>query len=74
MQIKVYCEPNMFFDSMMKNNVNLCFIFHLNIISFSNVKTEMLYKIWISKEKNNKYKVINTNSTIVDSKIVESKD
>ncbi|MBO5349760.1 MAG: hypothetical protein J6A89_08105 [Clostridia bacterium] len=73
-QFKVYCEPNMCFDSMMKNKANLCFIFQLNITSFSNVKTEMLYKIWISKSNKNAYKVINTNSTIKNNEVINSKD
>ena len=63
-------EPNKCFDSMMNNKVNLCFIFQLNIFSFSGVKTEMLYKLWISKDKKGKYNVINSNSTIKDN-IVE---
>lgn len=69
-QFKVYCEPNKCFDSMMKNKVNLCFIFQLNIYSFSGVKTEMLYKLWISKDKKGHYDVINTNSTIKDNKVL----
>ena len=69
-QFKIYCEPQKCFDSMMSNKVNLCFIFQLNIYSFSGVKTEMLYKLWISKDKKSKYNVINTNSTIKDN-IVE---
>lgn len=69
-QFKIYCEPNKCFDSMMNNKVNLCFIFQLNIFSFSGVKTEMLYKLWISKDKKGKYNVINSNSTIKDN-IVE---
>ena len=73
-QFKIYCEPNRCFDSMMKNKVNLCFIFQLNITNFLNVKTEMLYKIWISKDKGSTYKVINTNSTIKDNKVIENKD
>lgn len=73
-QFKIYCKPDMCFDSMMENNVNLCFIFQLNITSFSNVKTEMIYKIWISKDKDKEYKVINTNSTIKDNKVIDSKE
>lgn len=73
-QFKIYCEPNQCFDSMMKNKVNLCFIFQLNITNFLNVKTEMLYKIWISKDNGSTYKVINTNSTIKDNKVFENKD
>ena len=73
-QFKIYCEPDQFFDSIMKNKVNLCFIFQLNITNFLNVKTEMLYKIWISKDKGSTYKVINTNSTIKDNKVIENKD
>lgn len=73
-QFKIYCEPDMCFDSMMKNRVNLCFIFQLNITSFSNVKTEMLYKIWISKDKKNSYKVLHTNSTIQENKVIENKE
>lgn len=69
-QFKIYCEPNKCFDSMMNNKVNLCFIFQFNIYSFSGVKTEMLYKLWISKDKKGKYNVINSNSTIKDN-IVE---
>lgn len=57
---------------MIKNKVNLCFIFQFNIYNFSNVKTEMLYKIWISKSKNGQYEIINTNSTIKDTIIVEN--
>lgn len=71
-QFKVYCEPNKCFDSMMRNKVNLCFIFQLNIYSFSGVKSEMLYKIWISKDKKGSYNVINTNSTIKENKVIES--
>ncbi len=71
MQLKIYCEPNKCFDSMMKNKVNLCFIFQLNIYSFSDVKTEMLYKLWISKGKRGIYNVINTNSTINDNKLID---
>lgn len=71
-QFKIYCEPNKCFDSMIKNKVNLCFIFQFNIYNFSNVKTEMLYKIWISKSKNEQYEIINTNSTIKDTVIVEN--
>lgn len=70
-QFKVYCEPFQCFDSMMKNEANLCFIFQLNIYSFSGVKTEMLYKLWISKNKNGDYNVINTNSTIKDNKVID---
>jgi hypothetical protein len=73
-QFKIYCIPNNCFDLMMKNKVNLCFIFQLNITSFSNVKTEMLYKIWISKSGNNKYEIINTNSTIQDNKVIINKE
>lgn len=73
-QFKIYCDPNGCFNAMMENKVNLCIIFELSITTFSNVKTEMLYKIWISKEEKNIYKVINTNSTIKNSKIIESKD
>lgn len=69
-QMKIYCEPDMCFDSMMQNKVNLCFLFQFNIYSFSNVKTEMLYKIWLSKGKNNQYEVINTNSTILNMKVI----
>lgn len=71
-QFKIYCEPNKCFDSMIKNKVNLCFIFQFNIYNFSNVKIEMLYKIWISKSKNGQYEIINTNSTIKDTIIVEN--
>ena len=71
-QFKVYCEPNKCFDSMMKNKVNLCFIFQLNIYSFSGVKSEMLYKIWISKDKKGNYNVINTNSTIKENKVIDN--
>lgn len=69
-QFKIYCEPDMCFDSMMKNKVNLCFIFQLNIYSFSGVKTEMLYKLWISKDNKDHYNVINTNSTIKENKVL----
>ena len=69
-QFKVYCEPNGYFDLMMKNKVNLCFIFQLNIYSFSGVKTEMLYKLWISKSENGNYNVLNTNSTIKENKVI----
>lgn len=70
-QFKVYCVPNDCFDLMMKNKVNLCFIFQFYIYSFSGVKTEMIYKIWISKDKKSKYNVINTNSTIIENKVIE---
>ncbi|MDE6284332.1 MAG: hypothetical protein K2M17_01125 [Bacilli bacterium] len=70
-QFKVYCVPNDCFDIMMKNKVNLCFIFQFNIYSFSGVKTEMIYKIWISKDKKGNYTVINTNSTIKENKVIE---
>ncbi len=69
-QFKIYCEPGKCFDSMMNNKVNLCFIFQLNIYSFSGVKTEMMYKLWISKDKKGKYSVINSNSTIKDNIVV----
>lgn len=69
-QFKIYCEPGKCFDSMMNNKVNLCFIFQLNIYSFSGVKTEMIYKLWISKDKKEKYSVINSNSTIKDNIVV----
>ena len=71
-QFKIYCEPNKCFDLMMCNKVNLCFIFQLNIYSFSNVETQMTYKIWISKERNGIYKVINTNAIMNDSKIINN--
>ena len=73
-QFKVYCEPNKCFDSMMKNKVNLCFIFQFNIYNLSNVKTKTLYKIWISKNKNAKYEIINTNSTIENTTIVKNQN
>ena len=69
-QFKIYCKPNMCFDSMMKNKVNLCFIFQFNIYSLSGVKTEMLYKLWISKNKIKNCKVINSNSTILKNTII----
>lgn len=71
-QFKIYCEPKKCFDLMMKNKINLCFIFQLNIYSFSDVKTEMLYKIWISKDKKGIYNVINTNSTINENKVIQN--
>lgn len=71
-QFKVYCEPNQCFDIMMKNKVNLCFIFQLNIYNFYDVKTEMTYKLWISKTKKGKYEVMNTNS-IINNNIIEEK-
>lgn len=73
-QFKIYCEPNQMFDYMMNNKADLCFLFQFNIYSFSNVKTEILYKIWLKKIKNKNYEVINTNSTIIDNKIIESKE
>lgn len=71
-QFKVYCEPGKCFDSMMQNKIKLCFIFNLDIYSFSDVKTEMQYKMWISKEKEGSYNVINTNSTIKENKVIKS--
>ena len=73
-QFKVYCDPKGCFDAMIQNKSNLCMMFQFNIYSLSNVKTEMSYKIWISKGKKNEYKVINTNSTIMNSEIIRSKE
>ena len=63
-QFKVYCEPNKCFDIMIQNKNDLCFIFQFNIYNLYDVKTEMIYKLWISKNKEGEYEVINTNSTI----------
>lgn len=63
-QFKVYCEPNKCFDIMIQNKNDLCFIFQFNIYNLYDVKTEMIYKLWISKKKEGEYEVINTNSTI----------
>lgn len=70
-QFKIYCEPGKCFDSMIKNKVNLCFMFQLNIYSFSGVETKMLYKMWISKNENGNYSIISTNSTIKENKVIE---
>lgn len=73
-QFKVYCDPKGCFDAMIQNKSNLCMMFQFNIYSLSNVKTEMSYKIWISKKEKNVYEIINTNSTIINSEIIKGKE
>ena len=60
-QFKVYCDPKGCFDAMIQNRANLCIMFQFNIYSLSNVKTEMSYKVCISKKEKNVFDIINTN-------------
>lgn len=62
-QMKIYCEPDKCFDSMIKNKANLCLIFSLKIDNLYGVESEMSYKIWLKKNEK-VIRVINTNSTL----------
>lgn len=63
-QIKVYCEPGKCFDSMMKNDADLCFMFNLTILNFNGIKTKMHYKMWLQNFQG--ISVIKTNSTFLE--------
>lgn len=60
-QLKVYCEPKQCFDSMIKNEADLCLMFDLVIENFNGIKTKMSYKIWLEKFQG--INVKKTNST-----------
>ena len=60
-QIKVYCEPNKCFDSMMKNDVDLCLMFNMIVVTFNEIESRIHYKLWLQKFQG--INVIRTNTT-----------
>ncbi len=63
-QIKVYCEPDKCFDSMINNDADLCLMFELTIENFNEISTKMHYKMWLQNFHG--ISVIKTNSTFVE--------
>ena len=64
-QIKIYCEPEKIFDSMMRNDADVCFMFELVVKNFNGINTKMHYKMWL--RVCNGIGVIKTNSAFVES-------
>lgn len=64
-QLKIYCEPDKCFDSMMNNKSDTCIIFSSTISNSNGIETKMNYKIWL--RNSNGISVLKTNSTFIES-------